>query len=242
MLLTEQQKWWHSLIDQDCLPHLQPSTNLRSASRQASRALYREELALEDYIHVSTTLWMVDLLEQHSHVTAQDLWLAVRRVFQSTGESSSDATSSLPDWILPSLDERDWESMTVHAECETEEQRRLLILTRLVHFWKHLYRRFVVEEETPLRKRRKLERQYLCQGTYQLRMAYVVASLLQETSHSWQVLHVQLHHHARHFQTWTNNDVRAGMALLALKLTFQNKTMEGLTPTLLLQDYIGRTG
>jgi hypothetical protein len=62
-------------------------------------------------------------------------------------------------------------------------------------------------------------------------------------NNDWNALHRQVHRMlSRTFKAFTVEDIRAGLTVLGLQCLMQGRRIPGLTPSLLLSDYLSRTG
>jgi hypothetical protein len=82
-------------------------------------------------------------------------------------------------------------------------------------------------------------------GNYQLPCAYLMIALLhQQTSpENWQTLHASVYNSLQYFKTFTKDDIQAALCLFGLDFLFSGTaSLEGLTPTRLLKEYLQPAG
>jgi hypothetical protein len=100
----------------------------------------------------------------------------------------------------------------------------------------------------------------LLTGSYKVSASYLLAWILldcgaasastsisisaeQPPLDAWNALHSQVHRMlSRTFKAFTVEDIQAGLTVLGLQCLMQGRRIPGLTPSLLLSDYLSRTG
>jgi hypothetical protein len=167
---------------------------------------------------------------------------------------SDDQTAS---WILPKDVLLDLPTSSAGVPLEDGgDGETLRCMLCLVQFWKRFYERCESSDNTKNARPTKRQRtgyfynkksssgSELMQGRYKVPTAFLLSWIVKEcySIECWKTLHDKVHALSKAFKTFTGHDVHAGLAVLGLYYMHQGVEMEGLTPPLMLQYYLTRSG
>jgi hypothetical protein len=233
------------------------SMRIESFSRKCFKGFFRGNIAKADYFHYCTLAWMVQL-----EATPLQIYKALATCLQRCcGSSGSSNDQVIASWILPKDAQLDLPSSSASAgmlPLQLEDGESIRCMLCLVQFWKRFYERCESSDNTknaarPTKRQRtgyfynknnSSSGSDLMQGRYKVPTAFLLSWIVKEcySIECWKTLHDKVHALSKGFKTFTGDDVHAGLAILGLYYMHQGVEMEGLTPPLMLQYYLARSG
>lgn len=240
----ENASWWKWLIaDPPC--EIGEDMTSDTFIRKCTKLYFNEKLSKAHFFHICSVVWMVKLFAVEN-VSPGEVWKSVTRCFQQGNDT-------MPKWILPSMDPLDLRTNIYTLEEVQEEDDNMRYFRRLVQFWRRLYETCNANNTGRPKKRRKtgyisstsISFGDLMKGSYKLPAAYILVSIVRDcccVGQNWGTLHEKVHSLIpKYFQAFTVEDFQAGLTLLGLHCIYKRSNIEGLTSTLILQNYVSRT-
>jgi hypothetical protein len=234
----DQSSSWQLLVSPSPPFELEQDDNtmrIESFSRKCFKEFFRENITKADYFHYCTLAWMVQL-----EATPLQIYKAIATCLQQCCGSNDQIAS----WILPKDAQLDLStsssSLGIPLEDGDDDER------------------LRCESSGNTKNSRPTKRQRtgyfyskhsssgsdVMQGRYKVPTAFLVSWIVKEcySIECWKTLHDKVHALFKGFKTFTGDDVHAGLAILGLYYMHQGVEMEGLTPPLMLQYYLARSG
>ncbi len=242
--------WWVDLAREasaDAVPI--EGERVEVFARKCYRLFFQQEMGKEMYFQCCCLAWMVQCLDRGA--TAAKLWEATQMTLQVSGEDDACITG----WILPKLHLEDLGTSSTTATVSTEDSAEEQYIHLLIQLWKRFYK--ACEEPLPIRpsKRQRTTYHYysssaststlddLMKGSYKLPAVVLWSNVILNCGiDSWQALHEEVHLLPRIFKTLTAEDIQAALAVVGMQCLIQGQSIPGLTPCILLDKYLTRTG
>jgi hypothetical protein len=271
-VVLEEKPWWTDLADEAAggtVP-LEGILKVETFSRTCYRLFFQQKMTKEIYFQCCCAGWMIQCLDQSGGLTAAQLWDATLAALQVAGDESCMAGWILPTLKLDDLKALAKQQAPSSSEVDPEaEERKLYLLTQL---WKRFYKACEEREQQQTitsrpTKRRRTTYQYfsssknnsnsrdgIMKGVYKLPMTILLSSILLHCNNtqtaagfSWEDLHEQVHRLPKIFKTLTAEDIHAALVVVGMQCLVQQQEQRwmmipGLTPCLLLERYVTRTG
>lgn len=241
----QQECWWKGLLAELSPSFVIPedAATLLQLHRKANRQFFLDKMDQRTFFLISCLAWM-DSCQWLDGMETAALFITEEDSLDEDAPSNSIVT-----WMLPSLPKPIF-STTADSDSKLE----------WLNFW---LRYFDTCNEVPERRPKKRRKQNALgyassrstnmEGKYKLPSAYLMISFLyrqvafhasaEEIQLSWETVHVRVHKSlAKYFKTFTYDDIQAALCLFGLDCIHSRKSIQGLTPIMLLETYLSRMG
>jgi hypothetical protein len=232
----DENEWWRNLLA-ELTPSVSVSISVNDVSslsqlhKKANRQLFHDKMDQRTFFLISCLAWM-DSCHWFDGIEPNSLDPTL----------SHSSNTSMVTWILPSV-AKSSSSSTFSMDNRQE----------WLNLWLSYFDTCNETEQSRPAKRRKRTfgfTQTVLTGKYKLPSAYLMVSLLHRQATSsrdqqitWESLDSLVHKSLSHyFKTFTHDDIQAALCLFGLDCIHSKVPMEGLTPVMLLETYLSRTG